>query len=80
MFIFQLTVVGVNGNPGQDVLQVQLIAKEGQGKGPEHAPTQPPLMAEMTVREKSRSRKIVTNIIVQVNIKLIYMTLHWQIM
>ena len=71
MFIFQLTVVGVNGNLGQDV---QLIAKEGQGKGPEHAPTQPPLMAEMTVREKSRSRKIVTNMIVQVNMKVLILS------
>ena len=77
MIIFQLTVVGVTGKPGQCV---QLIAEEGPGKRPEPAPTQPLQTMELNVREKSRSRKLVTKKIVQVKIKLIYMTLHWQIM
>ena len=64
MLIFQLTVVGVNGGPGQ---RVQLIAEEGPGTGPEPAPTQPLLTMDLPVRkEKTRSRKIV-----QVKIKLI---------
>jgi len=75
MIIFQLTVVGVTGKPGQDV---QLIAEEGPGKGPEPAPTQPLLMSELTVREKSLNLKLVTKKIVQVKIKLINMTLDWQ--
>ena len=58
----------MTGKPGQDV---QLIAEQGPGKRPEPAPTQPLLMAELTVREKSLSLRLVTKKIVQVKIKLI---------
>ena len=68
-------MVGVTGETG---LRVQLIAEEGPGTGPEPAPTQPLLMVELTVREKSRSLRIATNMIVQVKIKLMNMTLDWQ--
>jgi len=77
MIIFQLTVVGVTGEPG---LRVQLIAEEGARRGPEPAQTQPLLTMDLPVRkEKTRSRKIVTKKIVQVKIKLINMALEWQI-
>ena len=69
-------MVGATGDPGQCV---QLTAEEGPGKGPEPAPTQPLLMLELTVWEKSQSLRLVTNMIVQVKIKLINMTLDWQI-
>ena len=69
MIMFQLTVVGVNGDPGQCV---QLLAGKGPGTGPEPAPTQPLLTMVLPAREeKTRSRKFVTKKIVQVKIKLI---------